>query len=110
MSQERLRRGVQGPNQGWPAYAPMYPMGDPTIGVRDKIFVSKNFWNLDADHGWVTGNPVEPLTRALILAGAVRVDDADFRALDSNSGLLRPPVGRDFLARSLPGRKARDWA
>ena len=91
-----MLRAGQEPNRGWPANALRYPTGDPAIVARDQICISKNYRNLDADHGWVTGNPMEPLTRALTLAGAVRVDVGDFRSLGAISGLPRPFVGRDF--------------
>ena len=65
-------------------------MGDPANVARDPIFVSKNYREIDADHGWVTGDPMEPPAKALTLAGTVGADAGDFRALDADSGLLRP--------------------
>ena len=106
--QEQLHRARQEPNRGWPAHVLMYPLGDPADVDRDPIFISKNYWDLDPDYCWVTGAPMEPLTRALALAGAVRVDAGDFRALGANAGLLRPLVGRGRQLRALTGRKARD--
>ena len=111
----RLHRADQGPNRGWPAYELMFPMGDPASAVRGPIFASKNYRNLDAKHGWVTGDPMGPSSMALTLAGAVRDDVAAFRTLGANLGLIRPLVNRDFQVWDMPGRKARagkerhDW-
>ena len=107
-SQDQLRRAGQGPNRGRPAYAEVFPMGDPALGIGDPISVPGNYLNLYVGHGWVAGNPMEPPAMALAVAGAERVDAGEFRALDANSGLLRPVAGRDFQVWSLPGRKARD--
>ena len=89
-TQEQLHRAGQGPNSKRPAYELMYLMGDPKNGARGPKFVSKNYRNLDGKHGWVTGNRIEPLTTALPLAGAARVDEAASRPLDTNLGLIRP--------------------
>ena len=94
--QEELRRAGQEPNRGWPASPMMYPMGGPALIVRDPILISKNYLNLDAHHGWVTGDPTGPLARALTLAGAARADAGNFRAPGANSGMIRPLVRRDF--------------
>ena len=105
-SQENLRRAGREPNRGWPAYELIRPTGDPSIVARDPIFISKNYWNVDEDHGWVTGTPIDPLARAFTLAGAVRAAAEDLRTLGANTGLLRPLVGRDFRVWALTGRKA----
>ena len=54
-----------GPARGWPAYSALCPTGNPTQVARDPICISKNFRNLDATHGWVPGDAMEPLSRAL---------------------------------------------
>ena len=93
--QEQLRRTGQEPDRGWPAYGAPYPMGDPKLVPRDPIFISEKYRDLVANHGWVAGARMDPLTRALSLTGAERVDAGDFRTLGANSGLLRPLVGGD---------------
>ena len=108
VSQAQLRRAGQDPICGWPACAVAYPVGDPALLARDTIFASGNYRVLDADQGWVTGDLMEPLTRALTVAGAGRADAGEFRALDANSGLLRPPFGQGVQDWSLPERRARD--
>ena len=74
--------------------------------VRDPIFVSDNCRRPDAKHGWVTGDPMGPLSTAVILAGTVRVNLTEFRSLDANCGLVRPLVNRDSQVWELLGRKS----
>ena len=62
---------VRGPTAVGRTMEVMYQISDPTIVIREPIFVSKNWRNLNADHGWVTGNPMGPLTNAPSSAGAV---------------------------------------
>ena len=81
---------------------------NPAGAIRDPVFISKNFRNLAADHGWVPGAVMDPLTAALKAAKAVLVDPGKFRTLGENARLLRPPVGRGFQVGELKGRNARD--
>ena len=74
----------------------MYPKGRFTNVARRPTFVSGNYRNLDEGRGWVTGVPVEPLTTALTLAEAVRVDVAAFRTLGASIGVIRSLVERGF--------------
>ena len=82
-------------------------MGDPNKVIREPIFASKNYRDLDAEQGWVAGEPMDPFTAVLDVAGAVRVAVEEFRALDANFGLGRPLVNGDFQVWELRGRKAR---
>ena len=83
-------------------------MGDHALAFRDPIFFLGNSRNLSATRGWVAGAPMEPLTRALTLVGAIRADAGNFRSLDANSWLRRPLVGGGFQVWSPPERRARD--
>ena len=112
---EQLNRAGQEPNHGWPGYDIMYPMGGPFHFVREPIFVSKNYRNLGAKHGWVTGVPLGPLATAPKFAGAKRVDAKEFRTLGVSFGADHPLVDRDLQVWELPDRKAhagkvsREW-
>ena len=108
VSADQLHLAGQGPARGWPAYAVMYPTGDPAQLIRDSIFASANYRNLDPNRGCCAGEPMGPLSRALAVAGAPLVDDGEFRTLGADSGLTRPLVGRDFTAWAPPERKASD--
>ena len=93
---DQLKRASDEPNCGQPAYEITYPMGNPEDVVRGTIFVTKNYQNLLPMHGWVAGDAAEPLTTALNLAGAERVDAQDSRALGGNFELERSLINRDF--------------
>ena len=96
VSKEQLHRAGQDPTCRRPLYAAPYPMGDPALVARGPIFVPGNNRSLHATHGWVAGEPMDPLKKVLTVAGVARVGAGDFRTLDSYSKLLRPLVGRDF--------------
>ena len=85
----------------------MYPLGNPTDVIREPIFVSENYRNIGSKHSYATGAPLEPLTSALTLANAQRVNAPEFRTLGGNFQLERPPANRDFRAWELPRRNAR---
>ena len=85
----------------------MYSSGNLQNVIREPIFAPKNFWNLDENHGRVSGAPLEPHAAALNSAGAPGVDLKEFRTLDVDFALARPSVNRDFLVWELPGRRAR---
>ena len=106
VSKDQLPRADQDRARGWPPCAAPYSMGDQTIVVRDPVSASGNYRPLDAKHGWVTGEPMEPLIRALAVAGAAHVGAGDFRTLGAHSGLLRSSP--DFQVWSPPGQKLRD--
>ena len=90
VAREHLRRTGDEPTRGGPAYEIMYPMRNPLDVTRGPIFVTKNYRDLSPEHGWVTGAPLEPLTTALNLAGAQRVDAQKFRTLNGNFAMGRP--------------------
>ena len=83
VSNEQLPRAGREPTRGWPAYSTLYPAGDPALAVRDLIFSTGNYKDLDPWRGWVTGDPMEPPPRARIVAGAGRARGP-------------PRVGRDY--------------
>ena len=68
VSQGHLHLAGREPNRGLPAYAVVCPMSDTARFARDPIFIAESYQYLDADHGLVTGDPMEPLTRALTVA------------------------------------------
>ena len=73
----------------------------------EPIFTSKNYRNVKPQRGWVTGAPLEPLTTALDLVGATRVDAKEFRTLGGNFELGRLVEDGDFTAWELLEIKAR---
>ena len=91
-----LQRAGRDRARGWPAYAIPGSMGDPTLVARDPFFVSGNYRNLGATLGWFTVEPMEPLAGGIAGSGAERVDAGEFRALDTQSGMICPLVERDF--------------
>ena len=58
---------------------------------------------------------MEPLTKALAVAGAELVDAGEFHTLGENASLLRSLVGRDLQVRALPvmqargGKECQEW-
>ena len=95
-----------------------YPNGNTAQSGRiahDPVSVSKNFRNLDAQHGWVPGRAMDPLTTSLKAAKAERVGPGGFRSLGENAGILRPLVGRGFQVWELPegsawdGKEYHEW-
>ena len=108
VSREQLRLAGKDPARGWPAYSAMYPIGNPAQVPHEPIFISKSYRNLEGNHGWATGDPMEPLSTAPSNAGAELVDAGDFRTLGGNAGPLRPLAGRDFKVWASPDRNARD--
>ena len=79
----------------------------PTEVARDPVFVSKDSHNLGVRHSWVPFEAMDPRTAALQAAEAEHVGPGDFRILDENASMLRPPVGRGFQVWKLQGRLAR---
>ena len=94
--------------RGWTSYSARYPEGNPTEVIHGPALNQKNFWNKDANDGWVTGTAMDPLAAAFKAAQAGIVDPGEFRTLGENAALLRPPVGRDFQVWALKPRLARD--
>ena len=108
VSDEQVQRAGREPTRGWPSYSALYPEGNPTEVIHDPAFYQKNFWNKDANDGWVTGTAMDPLTAASKAAHTTLVDPGEFRTLGDDASLLRPLVGRDFQVGELPAQKARD--
>ena len=104
----QLHLAGEDPARGLQAYRVLYPTGNPAQVIRDAVFVSKNFRNLDTKRGWVTGDAMEPSTTALTVAGTELVDPGEFRTPGGTATPLRPLVGRGFQVWALPGRQARD--
>ena len=94
--------------KGWQAYSILYPTGNPAEVAHSPVFASKNFRSWDPKHGRFTGDAFDPLSAALIAAGADRVDAGEFRTLGENASLLRPLAGMDFQVWASPERQARD--
>ena len=107
VTQGPSKRAGDEPARGWTAYPVLSPDGNPTGVIRDPVFAPENFLNLEAPHGWVTGETMGPLTPALKAARAVKVDPGEFRTLDEKANLLRPLMGRGFHLWKLQDRHAR---
>ena len=73
LSNEQLLLAGREPARCWPACSTLYLMGDPALAARDPIFAVGNYRDLGPGRGWVTGDPMDPLSRALEVAGAERV-------------------------------------
>ena len=96
VSDEQVQLAGRQPTRGWPVYSVLYSERAPAEVIRDPVSNPKNFWNANANEGWIAGPASDPLTEALQAARATRVNPGEFRALGEDVSLLRPLVGRDF--------------
>ena len=96
VAREQLTRAGEEPTRGWPAYSAPYPEGNPAEEIRDPVFGPKNFLILEASHGRVLGDAIDPLASALGAAKDVKVGPGEFRALGGNAHMLRPLTGWGF--------------
>ena len=108
VSDEQVKLAKREPAKGWSTYSVLYPDEAPTKVILDPVFNPKTFWNENPNEGWIAGSALDPLTEALEVARAKRVDPGEFRTLSEDASLLRLFVGRDFQVWELPARKTRD--
>ena len=52
-AQEQLDRAGGGHTRGWPSCPAIFPGGNPAEVIRDPVFASENFRNLEAPRSWV---------------------------------------------------------
>ena len=72
------------PLLGWPEYNTLFPKGKPDDFLRPPISQSGNLRGLLEDHGWRSGENLDPLTQALRAEGAITAEQYTFRMLGAN--------------------------
>ena len=112
---DQSRLAGNGPTCGWPTSAVPLPDRNPAEATHDPVLNARNFRNVAADFGWVTGAAMDPLSYAPEAAKAVMVSPGEFRALGEHARLTRPHVCGGFQVWALKNRAApsgkprRDW-
>ena len=102
IAEEDIAQACEDPTRGWPGYTTFFPIRQPTDILRNPVFMAEDFRPLGPRHGWVHGEPFDPQTGGVQVAGARCVKLRDFRALGADFKMERPLANRNFTGKAHP--------